>query len=51
MMDIGKNLIPCARVILIIHVQDMHDHSICDLNFSIFMGVEGHGFVDLGVQQ
>jgi hypothetical protein len=50
MLDIGKNLIPCERVIGIIHVQDMHDHSIYDLSLAIYLGVEGCGFVELGVQ-
>jgi hypothetical protein len=50
MMDIGKTLIPCARVLGIIHAQDMHDHSIYDLGLAICLGVEGHGFVDFGVQ-
>jgi hypothetical protein len=51
MMDIGKTLIPCARVIGIIHAQDMHDHSIYDLGLAICLGVEGCGFGELGVQQ
>jgi hypothetical protein len=51
MLDIGKTLIPCAKVLGIIHAQDMHDHSIYDLNLAIFGGVEGCGFGELGVQQ
>jgi hypothetical protein len=51
MMDIGKTLIPCARVLGIIHVQDMHDHSIYNLGLAICLGVEGRGFGELGVQQ
>jgi hypothetical protein len=50
-LDIGKTLIPCARVLAIIHAQDMHDHLIYDLSLAIFMGVEGHGFCEIGVQQ
>jgi hypothetical protein len=50
MLNIGKNLIPCARVLGIIHVQDMHDHLIYDLSLAICFGVEGHGFGDLSVQ-
>jgi hypothetical protein len=49
MMDIGKDLIPCARVLLIIHEKDMHNHSIYNLGLSICLGVEGHGFGELGV--
>jgi hypothetical protein len=51
MMDIGKTFIPCARVLGIIHVQDMHNHLIYNLGLTIFLGVEGHGFGELGVQQ
>jgi hypothetical protein len=51
MMDIGKTLIPCARVLGIIHVQDMHDHSIYNLGLAICLGVEGHVFGELGIQQ
>jgi hypothetical protein len=49
-LDIGKALIPCARVILIIHVKDMHNHSIYNLSLAIYQGVEGHGFGELHVQ-
>jgi hypothetical protein len=49
MIDIGKALIPCVRVLGIIHVKDMHNHSIYELNLAIFLGVEGHGFGELGV--
>ena len=49
MLDIQKALIPCARVILIIHVKNMHNHSIYDLNLAICQGVEGCGFGELGV--
>ena len=51
MLDIGKALIPCVRVILIIHKKDMHNHLIYDLGLDICLGVEGRGFGDLGVQQ
>jgi hypothetical protein len=51
MLDIGKALIPCARVILIIHAKDMHNHSIYNLSLAIYLGVEGRGFGELGVQQ
>jgi hypothetical protein len=29
----------------------MHDHSIYDLGLAIYLGVEGSGFGELGVQQ
>jgi hypothetical protein len=50
MLDIGKALKPCVRVILIIYEKDMHNHSIYDLDLAIYLGVEGHGFDELGVQ-
>jgi hypothetical protein len=34
-----------------IHAHDMHDHSIYDLSFSIFLGLKGHGFGELGFQK
>jgi hypothetical protein len=51
MFKIGKNIIPCGRVLGIIHVQDIHDHSIYNLGLVICLRVEGRGFVELGVQQ
>ena len=51
MLDIGNSLIPCARVLGILHVQDMHDRSVDDLSLAIRLGVEGDGFGDIGVQQ
>jgi hypothetical protein len=50
MLDIGKPLILCARVLLIIHLKDMNNHSIYNLGLAICLGVEGHGFGELGVQ-
>jgi hypothetical protein len=29
----------------------MHNHSIYNLSLAIYLGVEGHGFGELGVQQ
>jgi hypothetical protein len=49
MLEIGNTLIPYARVLRVIHVQDMHDHLIYNLSFTICLGVEGRGFVHLGV--
>jgi hypothetical protein len=51
MMDIGEALIPCAMVLLVIHVKDMHNHSIYNLVLAIFLGLEGCGFGELGVRQ
>jgi hypothetical protein len=49
MLNIRETLIPCARVLGIIHAQYMHNHLIYNLNLAIFLGVEGHGFGELGV--
>jgi hypothetical protein len=47
MLDIGKTLIPCARVLGIIHVKDMHNHSIYDLDLAICMGWKAVDLVSL----
>jgi hypothetical protein len=49
MLNIGETLIPCVRVLGIIHAQDMHNHSIYDLDLAICLVVEGRGFGELGV--
>jgi hypothetical protein len=49
MMDRGKALIPWVRVLAIIHVKYMHNHSIYDLGLAICLGVEGCGFGEIGV--
>jgi hypothetical protein len=43
MLNIKNNLIPCAWVLVIVHVQDMHYHFIDDLSLAICLGVEGSG--------
>jgi hypothetical protein len=45
----GKTLIPCAWMIGIVHVKNMHDHHVDDLGLAIHLGVEGCGFGELGV--
>jgi hypothetical protein len=50
-LNIGKILIPCAGMLGIVHVQDIHDHSVDDLGLAIHLGVEGMAFGELGVQQ
>jgi hypothetical protein len=49
-LNIGENLIPCAWIIGVVHVQYMHDHPIDDLCLANNLGVEGSRFGDLGVQ-
>jgi hypothetical protein len=50
MLKIGKNRIPCAWTLGIVHAQDMHDHPIDDFNLAILLWVAGHGFGELGIQ-
>jgi hypothetical protein len=50
-LNIGKTLIPCAGMLGIVHAQDMHDHLVDDLGLAIYLGVEGSGFGELGVQK
>ena len=51
MLDIRKALIPCVRVLGIIHAKDMHNHLIDNLGLVIYLGVEGRGFGELGVHK
>jgi hypothetical protein len=50
-MNIGKTLMPCVRMLGIVHAHDMDDHSIDDIGLAIRLGVEGSGFGEHGVQQ
>jgi hypothetical protein len=50
-LNIGKTLILAARMLGIVHAQDMHDHPIDDLGLANYLGVEGSGFGEFGVQQ
>jgi hypothetical protein len=51
MLNIGKTLIPGARVLGIVHAQNVHDHSVDNLGLAICLGVEGSGLGELSVQQ
>jgi hypothetical protein len=51
MLDIWETLVPCTRMLRIVHAQDVHDHLIDDLGLAIGLGVERSGFCELGVQQ
>jgi hypothetical protein len=50
-LDIWETLVPCTRMLRIVHVQDVHNHPIEDLGLAIGLGVERNGFCELGVQQ
>jgi hypothetical protein len=49
MLNIRKDLIPCAWMFGVVHSQDMHNHHVDYLYFSISLGVEGSQFGQLGV--
>jgi hypothetical protein len=51
MLDIWETLVPCTRILRIVHAQDVHNHLIDYLGLAINLGVERSGFCDLGVQQ
>jgi hypothetical protein len=50
LLNIGKNFISFLQVLGIVHVKNMHDHPIDNLSLAIHLGVEGHGFGEIGVQ-
>jgi hypothetical protein len=39
-LNIGETLIPCTWMLIIVHAQDVHNHSIDDLCLDISLGVE-----------
>ena len=43
-LNIWKTHIPCVWMLGIVHVQDMDDHLVDDLSFSIGLVVEGSGW-------
>jgi hypothetical protein len=51
LLDIWETLVPWMWMLRIVHAQDVHNHLIDDLYFSISLGVESSGFCELGVQQ
>jgi hypothetical protein len=50
-LDIWENLVPCMRMLRIVHAQDVNNHLIDDLGLAIGLRVERSGFCELGVQQ
>jgi hypothetical protein len=50
-MNIGKTLIPCAGILGISHTRDINDHPVYELCLSIYLGVDGSIFHELGVQE
>jgi hypothetical protein len=51
MLEINKSFIPCVWILGFLHAQEMHDHPIDELYFSISLRVEGSGFGNLDIQQ
>jgi hypothetical protein len=48
-LDVWETLVPCTWILRIIHVQDVHNHTIDELYLAIGLGVESSGFCELGV--
>jgi hypothetical protein len=51
MLNIGETLIPCTRILRVLHARDVHNHFIDDLCLAVYLGLERSGFKELGVQQ
>ena len=49
-MYIGGAIILCAWILLFLHAQNVYDHLVDDLCFSIGLGMESCGLGELGVQ-
>jgi hypothetical protein len=50
-LDIWETLVPCTRMLRVVHAQDVLIHPINNLDLAIGLGVERSGFCELGVQQ
>jgi hypothetical protein len=50
-LNIRDNLFPCTWMLIIVHAQDVHNHSIDELCLAVSLGVESSGFFELGVQK
>jgi hypothetical protein len=51
LLDIWETLVPCTGILIIVHMQDVYNHSIDNLGSAIGLGVERSGFCELGVQK
>jgi hypothetical protein len=51
MMNIEDTLIPCAWILGVVHVKDIHDHPLGNLYLAISLGVGFHGFGEIGVHE
>ena len=50
-LHIRKTIIPCVRMLRVVHLQNVHDHPIYYLYLAIGLGMEGNGFGELCIQQ
>jgi hypothetical protein len=50
MLNIGETLIPCTKMLRVVHTHDVHNHMIDDLCLDVYLGVESIGFSEFGVQ-
>jgi hypothetical protein len=46
----GNIIIPCTKILRVVHAKDVHNHSNDDLYLAIYLGMERSGFSVLGVQ-
>ena len=49
-LDIREDLIPCAWILWVVHVQNVYDHTVDKLCLAIGLGMEGCGLSEFGVQ-
>jgi hypothetical protein len=49
-LEIWETLVPCTRILRIVHAQDVHNHLNDNLDLAIGLGVKRSGFCELGVQ-
>ena len=47
MLHIRKTIIPCAGMLRVVHLQNVHDHPI----YYLHLGMEGGGFDEICIQQ
>ena len=50
MLYIGEALIPCAWILLVVHMQNVYNHIVDDLFLAISLGMESCGLGELGIQ-
>ena len=48
-LNIRKTIMPCAGMLRVVHLQNVHDHPIYYLRLAISLGMEGGGFGELRI--